>query len=221
VDGATFLEVQMFEDNLSEAVLAAAALGTAAFGIVEALKAFPWLGQAGFSTLVQFLEPFEDALKVAYGPDAIRILRGQYRGDTDDLKRVIRQGIRIGLTPVNAEKLAAALKIADARSLQQAASEVWSGALSDESRNVIGRFELAADARIDAGLTLALDHYARSAKISAMVVALTIAIVMAHLLGVGLLYGLIVGLAAVPLAPVAKDLVTAIKSAAEALRARV
>jgi hypothetical protein len=210
------------EEHLSTAVLAAGALGTAAFGIVEALKVFPWLGEAGFVVVLRYLAPVQNALEVAYGGDAMRLLKAQYRGDTALLTRVIRQGVRIGLTPDNAEAIAAALRVVDGQQLKAAAEEVWQGGeLSNESRNVLGRFELAVDARIDASLTLAQDHYVRSVRISATVVALVIALVVARLLSVPLRYGLIVGLAAVPLAPIAKDVVTAIKSAAEALRARI
>lgn len=210
----------MFEGNLSTAVLAAGALGTAAFGIVEGLKVIPWLAEAGFTTLVKFLGPIMDALKTAYGPDAERVLRAQYRGDRAELTRTIRQGARIGLTPKVADGIAHSLGIVDGAELKKAAKEVEKGqTLSDESRNVLGRFELAVDARIDAGLTLALDHYARSVKIAASIVALTIGTVVGAYLGMRF-EGVIVGLAAVPLAPIAKDVGTAIKSAAEALRAR-
>jgi hypothetical protein len=210
------------ENHLAAAVLAAGALGTAAFGIVEGLKVVPWLAEAGFVVVRRFLSPLQHALDAAYGPDSMRLLKAQYRGDTQELVRVIRQGVRIGLTPENAEQIAAALNVVDAQQLKRAAEEVRQGEeLSNESRNVLGRFELAVDARIDASLTLAHDHYVRSAKISATVIALVIAVVVARLLGVRMLYGIIIGLAAVPLAPIAKDVVTAIRSAAEALRAKI
>src|SRR5688500_14724416 len=101
----------MFEGNLSTAVLAAGALGTAAFGIVEGLKVIPLLAEAGFTTLVKFLGPIMDALKTAYGPDAERVLRAQYRGDRAELTRTIRQGARIGLTPKVADGIAHSLAI--------------------------------------------------------------------------------------------------------------
>ena len=87
------------EEHLSTAVLAAGALGTAAFGIVEGLKVFPWLAEAGFVVIRRLLSPIENALDVAYGADSMRLLKAQYRGDTAELVRVIRQGVRIGLKP--------------------------------------------------------------------------------------------------------------------------
>jgi hypothetical protein len=211
----------MFEDNLSEAVLAAGALGTAAFGIVEGLKVFPLLAEAGFTTLVKFLGPLMEALKTAYGPDSERLLRAQYRGDHINLTRTIRQGVRVGLTGSVADRLASSLGMVDAAKLKDAAEEVERGiTLSDDSRNVLGRFELAVDARIDAGLTLALDHYVRAVRIAASFVAIAIGVLVGAYLGM-LFEGVIVGIAAVPLAPVAKDIGTAIRSAAEALRARL
>lgn len=213
----------MIEDNLGAAVLAVGALGTAAFGIVEGLKRWRLVGEAGFEAIVRILGPLMDTLRSAYGPDAIGLLRAQYRGDSQDLARTMRQGTRLGLSARNAEKLAAALGVVGATELAEAAAAVESGhELTAEQRNVIGRFELAADARIDAAMILALDRYKGTVRIAASFVAVAIA------LGVGeqfenvtRLESLLIGIAAVPLAPVAKDVATAVRAAAEALRARV
>jgi hypothetical protein len=213
----------MIEDNLGAAVLAAGALGTAAFGIVEGLKRWRLVGEAGFEAIVRILGPLMDTLRSAYGPDAVGLLRAQYRGDSQELARIMRQGTRLGLSARNAEKLAAALGVVGATELAEAAAAVESGhELTAEQRNVIGRFELAADARIDAAMILALDRYKGTVRITASFIAVGIA------LGVGeqfenvtRLESLLIGIAAVPLAPVAKDVATAVRAAAEALRARV
>jgi hypothetical protein len=57
-------------------------------------------------------------------------------------------------------------------------------------------------------------------RIAASFVAIAIGVLVGAYLGM-LFEGVIVGIAAVPLAPVAKDIGTAIRSAAEALRARL
>lgn len=71
----------MTEPNapLIEMVLAAGALGTAAFGIVEGLK-WTRLGELGFSKIEETLgSALMPALKVAYGPQYVSLLRAQYR----------------------------------------------------------------------------------------------------------------------------------------------
>jgi hypothetical protein len=212
-------------DHLGDLVLAAGALGTAAFGIVEGLKRWRFLGEAGFAVIIRVLGPIVDTLKAAYGPDVETLLRAQYRGSQDEFARILRQGARIGLTRDNAAAVAATLAIVDAGLLQQAAAAVDAGQeLPANLRNVLGRYELAVDARIDAALTLAQAHYAAAARIGASMVAIVIA------LTVGFFYtteprerglALLVGLAAVPLAPIAKDVVSALKATVDALRARL
>ena len=205
-------------DNLSAIVLATGALGTAAFGIVEALKRWRRLGEAGFPAVLRLLSPIFVTLATAYGRDVEKVLRAQYRGERGELTRVIRQGARIGLTPDNAERVAAGLGMVEPEHLKAAALAIKAGQeLPADLRNVIGRFELAVDARIDAALCLAADDYAGTAKIAASVVAIIIALVVGVHLD-RIFEAVLVGIAAVPLAPIAKDVASALKSATEALR---
>jgi hypothetical protein len=211
----------MLIDHLGAAVLAAGALGTAAFGIVEGMKRWRFVGEAGFTTLLKLLAPLLDALTKAYGKDTERLLRAQYRGDSRELARIIRQGARLGLTPQNAAALATALGVVDPAKLVQVAQAIEAGKdLTAEERNILGRFELAVDARIESAMTLALDMYRRTVIIVAAFIAVAIALVVGWQLGVPLLQAVLVGVAAVPLAPVAKDVAAALKAAADALRAR-
>lgn len=208
-------------DHLGAAVLAAGALGTAAFGIVEGLKSSKLIGEAGFSTIVRMLKALWEALHIAYGTDVEHLLRAQYRGDARELARVMRQGVRLGLTPGNAAAIATELGVVTAEALVDAARAVEAGLeLTPQQRNVLGRFELAVDARIESALTLALDRYKRAVIIAASVIAVGIALVVGRELGVPPRESLIVGLAAVPLAPVAKDVASALKAAATALSLR-
>lgn len=205
-------------ENLGTVILAVGALGTAAMGIVEALKWTP-LGFVGFGGLMQLLGALKEALAVAYGSDYVRLVRAQYRGDEQDLARVLRQGVRVGLTESNATSLGRFLGSIDTETLQKAVRIAETGGeLTAEERNVIGRFELAADLRIDAGLSLARHRYTSATRVTASIVAVGIAIAVAQFLEVRTIHAIIVGLAAVPVAPIAKDVVTAIQSAATALR---
>jgi hypothetical protein len=210
--------------NLVPAIVAAGALGTAAFGIVEGLKSTSFVGEAGFSTALRLLGPLTDCARVAYGAEYETILRAQYRGSTAEFRRMLRQGIRVGLNAENAEKLAVFLGSITAAELMHAVKHLPHSSeakqISDKDRSVIGRFELAADARVDAALTLAQAQYGSMARQLAMVVALGISIGTAYLLDISWIAGAIVGVAAVPIAPIAKDVASGISAAATALKAR-
>lgn len=72
-------------DNWGQLVLAAGALGTAAFGIVEGLKWIAFVGEAGFPSMLRLLgEALQRALRAAYGEQFERMLRAQYRGDQEN-----------------------------------------------------------------------------------------------------------------------------------------
>lgn len=220
--------------SLSKAVGAAGVLGTASFGIVEALK-WTRLGVAGFGHIRGYLgQALEDALRVAYGADYSRLLAAQYRQDSKTqavIAKSLRQGVRIGLTPQNAEAIARFLGSVEAQSLSAAAKKVEeSAALTDADRAAIGRFELAADARIESALSRAQDVYIGTMRCAASVCAILLAEVGAMFLGSNeltvpvdphmLLLGLFLGVVAVPLAPIANDIVTALQAVTQALRTR-
>lgn len=196
------------------------------------------------------LDPLLPALKIAYGSDVIELLRAQYRGGrvSGDLPRTLRQGVRIGFGMMPMTDIASvaielgikeeiATRAAEAidrarrqrAQAEQSKSESDSAAslqpaMTDEQRSAMARLETMIDARIDAALALAETQYIAQTKLLAMLVSLVISF------GVGASGGmlvadkwgwcLIVGLAAVPLAPVAKDLSTALQEAVKALKAR-
>lgn len=225
--------------HVTELVLATGALGTAAFGIVEGLKPLPFIGEAGFDAIPRTLGDAVRTLEQAHGPTWESVYRGLYRGDQPELARLLRQGVRVGLTQQNAPAVGAALfgagapEIADlvrvTAHLYAAAVEQGTGeaATTDAERRALGRFELAIDARIDAALAIARQQYASRARVAAFLVSLGIALVTAFLIGDGdgagwppWLVALLVGVAAVPIAPIAKDVASGIQAAAKALRGR-
>ena len=210
--------------NTTDLLLSAGALGTAAFGIVEASKWIPAVGEFGLSQGLARLGPLAQTLRVAYGPDYLQLLRGQYRGDQRELVRLLRQGMRIGLTRENAAAIATYLGAMNAELFAEAAAAAQAGReLTPEQRNIIGRFELAADARVDAAMSVAQAHYTGMARVLASVVSLAIAVGVQQTLvpQPDLVTAILVGIAAVPLAPIAKDLASGLSAASKALRARV
>lgn len=225
--------------HVTELVLATGALGTAAFGIVEGLKPWRPIGEAGFEAIRETLGDATETLRQAHGPSWESVYRGLYRGDQAELARLLRQGARVGLTQANAKTVGAALfgagaeEIADlervTRHLYAAAAEQGQGEAqtTDAERRALGRFELAIDARIDAALAIARHRYAARARVAAFVVSLTVALLTAAIMGDTAaggwppwLVALLVGVAAVPIAPIAKDVASGIQAAAKALRGR-
>jgi hypothetical protein len=116
-------------------------------------------------------------------------------------------------------------------------------ALSDDHRGALGRFELAADARVASALARAQDAYLGWVRGAASAVSIFLAEFAAYFLSgtttgagggaanaaaapgtAGLpnewLIGLLVGIVAVPLAPIANDVVGALQAATKALRGR-
>lgn len=208
--------------TLSSAIAAAGALGTASFGIVEGLK-WTALGTAGFSCIGEYLgHDLVGCLRVAYGPDFERLLKAQYRQDSHTqavIAKSLRQGVRIGLTTANAENVARFLGTVAPAALKQAAAAVEAADnLNDTDRAAIGRFELAADARIASALSRAQDAYLGWVRGTASACAIALGIVTALILKSDPVDGVIVGIVAVPLAPIANDVVAALQAATKAMR---
>lgn len=208
--------------EVTAVLLAIGALGSAAFGIVEGLKWTP-LGTAGFQWIRRLLGPFFPALENAYGSESLTVLRAAYhsRRGQGDVRRLLRQGIRLGLRPELAGELAEFVGTIDPSMLAQTAESLQQGKeLSDQERATLGRFELAVDARIDAALDRAETAYTGTMRVAAAAVALAIAVAVGTMQQANWRLTLLVGIAAIPLAPITNDVVNAIQAAATALRRR-
>lgn len=235
--------------DLTTLALATGALGTAAFGVVEGLKWTPWIGLAGFPTLWDRLGPLTQALTVAYGPAARDLIADRYRGDAGELARLLRQGVRVGLTPGNAVAISGFLGTLDGAALRAvlekrdaanaappdpATGQSPAPAVSTTERALLARYELAADARIEAAMIVAQVRYTAVARGAATVAAILMAFAAtaalrasepipadgAPDLRTGWQWALIIGICAVPVAPIAKDLASGLSAATRALKAR-
>ncbi|MEQ9091603.1 MAG: hypothetical protein RIE52_10970 [Balneola sp.] len=223
--------------NFVDIILAAGALGTASFGIVEGLK-WTRLGTIGFSSISNQLgKEVMDALKNAYGQNFLVYLKSLYRENRSSgaLSKTIRQGVRIGLSEDNAIDLAKSIGVVDGDSLKDVAKTLNSnGELSTDQRSILGRFELALDARIDSALADASNKYIGGMRLAASCFSIMISLATAltfiftdinesfvdkfgNSWGM-IVQAVIVGLVAVPIAPITKDIVSAIQAASKALK---
>ncbi len=210
--------------DLPTLTLATGALGTAAFGLVEALKWTRPVGLAGFPTFWARLGALTLTLETAHGPTTRETIEDRYRGDTAELTRMLRQGVRVGLTPDNAERVAAFLGTINGPALRAVLEKRGAAQpVTDAERAILARYELAADARIDAALTVAQVRYTGTARVIAMFASLAMALIAFLAMDEPKphwSWALIIGVAAVPIAPIAKDLASGLNSAARALKAR-
>lgn len=221
---------------LVDMILAAGALGTAAYGVVDGFKFSDGFASAGFDRIKKTMGAQAYAsLGNAYGNGYETLLRAQYlQGRTQgELVRTLRQGVRIGLNEANAPAMAEEVGVIEGKDLKAIAVNVRSGEdLSDNQKNMLSRFELAIDARVDAAVALADKSYKSIMQMRASAAAIFFALLGAFGLreaGVAnmnsgttetLMLALVVGVAAVPLAPIAKDVAKAVQSAAKATRRR-
>jgi len=215
-------------DELATIIVATAALGNAASAIVQALK-WRFLRTAGFARIPAVLGvALMEAVRSTYGPGAEKLLQAHYcQGrSAGQLGKTLRQGVRIGLTENNAEPLARAVGVqVSAEELPKIAKALASGnTLTDSQRNLLGRYELAADERIGAALALAEEAYRQWVRLWAMLVAVALGLIASYLLSepstdtTWFIRGLMVGVAAVPLAPIAHNLQKAFTEARRTAR---
>ncbi len=208
--------------ELSQFVIAAGAVGTASMGIVEGFKSTKW-PPIGFSKLTKSISWADAALNKAYGPEHMKLLESLYRINrtSGDLPRILRQGVRIGLDKKNAEAMESILLGADRKQLPEVAEKAADGEkLEPNEQNILGRFEVAADARIDAALSLAERAYSNGVRYRAFLVAQGLAFGAVFAIGPDskkIITALIIGLVAVPLAPIAKDVAKGFQSAVKAI----
>lgn len=225
---------------ITQMVIAVGALGTAAFGIVDGFKFIDNWAAAGFKQIRKTLgEALFNSMHNAYGNGFEAFLRAQYINgrSSGEVVRSLRQGVRLGLTGENAAQMASSLGHIDPETLQEAASKVDEGTeLNNKQRSIIARFEVALDARVDAALALAESKYKAVMQVRASIVAIVLSVIGSIAIHIEVaedtgklmhtfnfedfVIALIVGVVAVPLAPIAKDVASALQSVAVATRVR-
>lgn len=220
------------------AITAIGGLGTAAFGLVDASKAFNGgVSQAGLKSVEAALKPFEAALNGAESDWRLTIRANWINGvPKADQKAAAKSLIRLGLTAANAPSMAAAGRVDPDRLRAVIAAIETGAALTPEDVNLLGRFNAAIDAALDGGFERGDQQYRNTSRLAAGGVSVVLAAAAGALLypgagagghGVGLgayltsswfWLSLLVGLIATPLAPMAKDLASSLQAAANAVQ---
>lgn len=214
----------LFAFDLTKTVMAVGALGTAAYGFVDATKAFGGGGVSavGFgdisNVVAKFIPQADGQVSALDLPSVLATLKANWMNGMAlaDQKSVAKALIKLNLTTATANTMAAATGVA-AGALKSVATKLVSGAaLSPEETDAYGRFDLLLSALLDQGYQRGDQRYRNRAKLLAIPVAVVLAVA-----GALAVYGrdishvamaVVAGFVATPLAPVAKDLASAIQA---------
>ena len=212
--------------DIGNILAAIAALGTAAFGLVDASKAFDGgVSNAGFGYIRDAVARFLGANAVLGQQDVWTTLRANWLNGLPkaDQKAVAKSLIRLSLTAGNAPRLAQATGV-DAAGLAGIADSVAQGRqLAPQQITLLGQFDTVVSAGLDAGYERADQAYRNTARLASAVVAIVMAEIATPLVtdftpGNAVL-AFLVGAISTPLAPVAKDLASTLQAAAKAVTA--
>jgi hypothetical protein len=234
---ATFLQTTTLT-QVTIAITAVGALGTAAFGLVDASKLLPGLvpssGFAFIRKLVTQLAPPSvgtvprgSALAVPAITDTLHAnwVNGMALADQ---KSVAKTLFKLRLNAETASELAAITGV-DKDVLTSVAEKLANGQeMTQPEMDTYGRFDVLMATSIDRFYQKADQRYRTTAKCAACLVAVVLAETAAYFLRILTATGhpiwhnigmaAVVGLIATPLAPVAKDLATALNTAAKAVQ---
>jgi len=224
--------------SLPGIITAIGGLGTAAFGLVDSTKALPLGGvnRIGFSRIagvVTNLTPGAPASGLTQGQILATLKANWYNGtDLGSQKSIAKSLIKQGLNGANAAALANVAGV-DPAVLQSVAAKITSGTpLEQNESDVYARFDFILTALLDEVYQIADQAYTNGTRIVASIFALALAlaggsIVHANLGVTGCYWGwhsnemwtaVVAGVLATPLAPIAKDLSSALATAVNTLQ---
>lgn len=214
--------------SVGYAIAAIGALGTAAFGLVDALKLLPGGGisHSGYKFIAAAVRQFfPHQTRGNASRDVKRVfdtLHGNWINGRpmDEQKAIAKSLIKLRLDASTAPRFAAVTDV-DAGVLTRVGEKMTSGTqLSADEMNALGRFDLGLAAILDDGYQHADQRYRNSAKVAAMLIAVVLAEVGAWMSfgspdGALMAKALLAGLVATPLAPIAKDVASALQAGAK------
>jgi hypothetical protein len=224
--------------NLPQIITAIGGLGTAAFGLLEAIKpVVPGINHMGFSRIkktIVGLTPSEQAaqqpLNALPQTNIVESLLANWVNGTDlaSQKAIAKSLIKLHLSAGNAAALAQKTNV-DPTILQQVAASIISGtSLTQQQSDAYSRFDLIVTATLDECYQHADQVYRNWTRGLAAVIAVALAFVggwslattgfCAYLHSTQMGQALLIGLLATPLAPIAKDLSTALATAVNTLQ---
>jgi hypothetical protein len=212
--------------GLPQIVTAIGGLGTAAFGLVDASKAL-WgsVNHIGFSAIkatVRSLTPGNPSNALSQDKIMATLKANWFNGTAlASQKSIAKSLIKLNLSATNAPALASATGV-DSETLTAVATSIGAGTtLTAPQADVYARFDLIVTALLDETYQRSDNLYRNWTRAIAAVVAVVLAIIGGQTLSPGpgiVLPSVIVGLLATPLAPIAKDVSTALATAVNTMQ---
>ena len=215
--------------GLPQIITAIGGLGTAAFGLVDATKVFGGgvnhIGFGGIKTMVMALTPGTPTNALSQEKILATLKANWFNGtDLGSQKSIAKSLIKLHLDASNAPALAAETGV-DSAVLTAVAKSVSSGTpLTPAENDAFARFDLSVTALLDAAYQRSDQIYRNGTRAWAAVIAILLAIAGGQIVQVsgGVTLGIggqiLVGLLATPLAPIAKDLSTALATAVNTMQ---
>ncbi len=210
--------------DLPLAVTAIGGLGTAAFGLVDATKVFGGgVNHVGFrgirAAVRQLTEPGEPANALSQKKILATLQSNWMNGaDIGSQKAIAKSLIKLNLDPRNACALAEATGV-DAAALKAIATSIAAGtSLSSAESDVFARFDLIVTVLIDEAYHRSDQTYRNWTRALAAAIAIALALTGGYVLQVNLGLAVLIGLLATPLAPIAKDVSSALAMAVNTLQ---
>lgn len=216
--------------NLTHATLAVGALGAAATGLVDLTKAFNGgMSRVGFGYIDELIErtvPDANGVQPASGLTTADIrntlLANWMNGMESGAQKVITKSfIKMHFTPTTAQALAKQTNVDSALLTSVAAKLASMSPLEPAEADAYGRFDVALSALVDRAYERGDQLYRNSCKALAAGFAVVLAIASDYSLKWTLpgWEAVVLGIIATPLAPVAKDIASAIQTASDAIQA--
>jgi hypothetical protein len=219
------------EDFTTGATAAAiGALGTASFAIVDGLKTLPVVGvsNAGYTFIQRGVQEFFPDQTRRKSQGTLKVLFDTLHGnwingrELEDQKAIAKSLIKLLLGPDTAGQFAKATGV-NANGLLTVGTKMSNNtAFDDSDANVLGRFDLSLSAILDDAYQHADQRYRNWAKLAATFVAVLLSFLGGltdastnHTPFIGsadMGLALLVGIFAAPLAPVTKDLASALQA---------
>lgn len=214
--------------DLPRVITAIGGLGTAAFGLVEATKVFGGgVNHIGFKGIRKAVTPLMPPGTALSQQKMLATLEANWFNGTDlgSQKAIAKSLIKLNLNAANAPTVAAATGV-DPTVLTAVATSIAAGtSLTPPQSDVYARFDLIVTALLDEAYQRSDQVYRNGTKAWAMLFSILLALGGGFVLHNGNPWNLddaveilVVGLLATPLAPIAKDLSTALATAVNTLQ---
>jgi len=214
--------------DLPAMVLAIGGLGTAAYGVVDATKALGGgVSRVGFGDVRQVVSRLipanqQDSSSALSQASVLATLRANWMNGmaAADQKSVAKALVKLNLTPDTAKDLAKITGVSATILADIAKKLSTQEALTDGQTDVYGRFDLSLNALLDQAYQRGDQRYRNTAKLLAVAVSVLLSVAGTQIvLGSGNVgFAIIAGLLATPLAPIAKDVASAIQAGAKVVR---